>query len=252
VAWFGKLDLLRHVTVEIVVSQRACEWLRRWYWPLRGRFRPIYHSRLPQAPLPASGSREPLILGVGHIAFRKGQHTLAAAFAKIAPAHPNWKLALIGPVGETACLAQIEETIAAHKLAGRVLLLGSREDTADFMQRAAILVQPSLHEGLPLALQEGMFYGCACVATRVMGNDELVLDGTTGALVPASDPGALAQMLDNLIKDPAQRERLGRAAAASIIEKEMTAAKMVEHHLALYESIRLRERLEVEPGTRPR
>jgi len=151
---------------------------------------------------------------------------------------------------EAACLAQIEETIAAHKLAGRVLLLGSREDTADFMQRAAILVQPSLHEGLPLALQEGMFYGCACVATRVIGNDELIRDGTTGTLVPAADPDALAQALDNLINDPAQQDRLGRAASAAIIEREMTAGKMIEHHLALYQSILPLAELEVESATK--
>ena len=245
-AWLGKLDVLRNVRAEIVVSQRACERLQRWYWPAKGRFRRIYHSRLPEVPPMPGGAREPLILGVGHIAFRKGQHTLAAAFAKIAPVHPNWKLALIGPVAEGTCIAQIEETISAHKLAGRVMLLGSREDTAVFMQRAAILVQPSLHEGLPLALQEGMFYGCACVATRVIGNDELILDGNTGTLVPAADPDALAQALDNLINDPAQRDRLGRVASAAIIEREMTARKMVEHHRALYESILPLAELEVE------
>jgi len=38
VAWLGKLQVLRHVGAEIVISQRACEKLRRWYWPLRSRF----------------------------------------------------------------------------------------------------------------------------------------------------------------------------------------------------------------------
>jgi glycosyltransferase involved in cell wall biosynthesis len=127
-----------------------------------------------------------------------------------------------------------------YELQDQILLMGSRDDAADFMRRAAILVQPSLYEGLPLALQEGMYYGCAAVATRVIGNEELILDGTTGLLVPPDNPGALALALDGLMKDPARRERFGRASAAAIVEKGMTASKMVEQHLALYNTVGLR------------
>jgi glycosyltransferase involved in cell wall biosynthesis len=236
-AWLGKLDTLRNLNAEIVVSKGACERLKRWYWPFKQKFRAIYHSRLPDAPPPEASGRESLIIAVGHIAFRKGQHTLAAAFARIAAAHPTWKLALIGPVGDTGCRAQIETIISAHRLQNQILLPGSREDAADYMRRAAILVQPSFYEGLPLALQEGMFYGCAAVATRVIGNEELIRDGTTGLLVPPDDPDALALALSDLIKDPAKREKLGRAAVASVIEQGMTATKMVEQHLALYDLI---------------
>jgi len=237
-AWLGKLDVLRNVRAEIVVSRQACARVQRWYWPMRGRFRCIYHSRLPSVPLPVDGPREPLVLSVGHIAFRKGQHTLVAAFAKIAADHPEWKLALVGPAVESACVAQIKEMIAAHRLGERILLLGSRDDAVEFMRRAAIVVQPSLFEGLPLALQEAMFYGCACVATRVTGNDELIRDEETGVLVPASDTEALAGAIEGLIKSPARREVLGRSASASILQREMTAQKMVERHRDLYESIR--------------
>jgi glycosyltransferase involved in cell wall biosynthesis len=190
--------------------------LRRWYWPLRSRFHCIYHSRLPASPPPPAAARELLILSVGHVAMRKGQLTLVQAFARIAAAHPGWNLALIGHAAEPDCMAQIEQTIAVHQLGGRVQVLGSRNDTAEFMRRAGIVVQPSLFEGLPLALQEAMFYGCACIATRVTGNDELVHDGRTGLLVPPADPAALAQALDRLIRDPAQRATLGRAATAFV------------------------------------
>jgi len=237
-AWLGKVNGLRSAQAEVVVSQKAYERVRRWYWPMRRRFRWIYHSRLPAtAPATAPGAREPLVLCVGHIALRKGQHTLAAAFAKLAPAHPEWKLVIIGPAGEDDCLAQIQATSAAHKLHERILLPGSRDDAMDFMRRAAIFVQPSLFEGLPLALQEAMFCGCACVATRVMGNDELIEDGRTGLLAPPLNAGRMAEALEVLMRDPARREALGRAAATSVLEKGMTAAKMTERHITLYESI---------------
>jgi glycosyltransferase involved in cell wall biosynthesis len=237
VAWLGKLDALRFVHSEIVISQEGWRRARRRYWPMRNRFRWLYHSRLPAAPPAAPPAREPLVLCVGHTALRKGQHTLAAAFAKIAGAHPDWKLAVLGHAGPDSCFSQIQEITAAHRLQDRVLLPGSRDDALDWMRRATIYVQPSVFEGLPLALQEAMFCGCACVATKVVGNDELIEHERTGLLVPPLKPDALADTLERLIQDPALRERLGRAAAASVIERGMTAPKMVQQHLALYESI---------------
>jgi glycosyltransferase involved in cell wall biosynthesis len=225
---------LRSLSAEIVVSQKGCARVQRWYWPMRRRFQCIYHSRLPEAVPSELAAREPLILGVGHLALRKGQQVLVAAFAKIAAAHPEWKLALVGEKSSDDCLTQVEELIAKHMLNDRVLLLGSRDDAFDFMRRAAVFVQPSLFEGLPLALQEAMFYGCACVATNVPGNDELVQDGLTGILVPPMQPDQLADALGRLVRDAALRTTLGKAAAASILARHMTQNAMIERHLALY------------------
>jgi glycosyltransferase involved in cell wall biosynthesis len=238
VAWLGKLDALRSLSAEIVVSQKGCARVRRWYWPMRHRFRCIYHSRLSEAvpgkqPIP----REPLILAVGHLALRKGQHVLVEAFTKIAAAHPEWKLALIGGKGSDDCLERVQDTVAQHKLNERVLLLGNRNDAFDFMQRAAVFVQPSLFEGLPLALQEAMFYGCACIATNVPGNDEMVEDGLSGLLVPSMKADALADAIDRLIRDPTLRTNLGKAAKNSVLARNMTQKAMIDQHLALYGSL---------------
>jgi glycosyltransferase involved in cell wall biosynthesis len=239
VAWLGKMDVLRSVRREIVISQAGCRKLRRWYWPLRNRIRYLYHSRIAaREPVRAGGERDKVVLAVGHLAFRKGQHTLTEAFAKIASAHPEWKLLLVGPDAGDGCRSRIEEIITAQKLGKRVLLLGSREDTMDLMSRAAIFAQPSVFEGLPLALQEAMFCGCACVSTDVLGNNELISDGATGVLTPSGDAAGLAQALERLIREPGRRTSLGAAAAASIIQRDMTAAKMVEHHLELYRMLK--------------
>jgi len=236
--WSGKLDQLRNVRAEIAVSQGVCKRLKRWYWPMSSKFRSVYHSRLPAGPdARANKPREPLVLCVGHIALRKGQHTLARAFAKIAAAYPAWKLALLGDPGPDDCLKQVQATIAAHNLQDRILLLGSRDDAMEFMSRSSVFVQPSLFEGLPLALQEAMFCGCACVATRVIGNDELISDGKTGLLVLPLDSNALAIALERLIRDESQRTIFGEAAAESIRVRAMNAQTMTERHLHLYQSI---------------
>ncbi len=237
VAWLGKLQALRSLRAEIVVSDEGCRRVRRWFWPMRSRFRCIYHSRLPASLPPVQPAREPLVISVGHVAWRKGQHTLAAAFAKIAAAHPDWKLAIIGPAGSDGCFAQVQEIISAHRMQHRMSLLGSRDDASEFMQRAAIFVQPSVFEGLPLALQEAMFWGCACVATSVPGNNELIEHDRTGLLVPPLHSEALTDALEQLIRQPEKRLALGRAAAAAVVKKGMNAASMIDHHLALYRAL---------------
>ena len=56
------------------------------------------------------------------------------------------------------------------------------------MDRATVLVVPSLYEGMPLVIVEAMQRGLAVVASAVSGIPEVVVDGDTGWLVPARIP----------------------------------------------------------------
>ncbi|MGA2788115.1 MAG: glycosyltransferase family 4 protein [Verrucomicrobiota bacterium] len=237
-AWWGKMQQVRHVRREIAVSQHDVQKLRRWYRPFRDRFVQIYHSRLTQGSLPVPpAKREPVILNVGHIAWRKGQVVLAEAFAQIAARHPEWTLQLAGQGADEVFTEQICRITREHRLDGRIRVLGKRNDALALMQRAAIYVQPSFWEALGLALQEAMFCGCACIGSRAGGIPELIQDGRTGILV---EPGVVAQFsgaIEKLIADETLRGNMGRAAAASIQDRGMTVETMVKRHLELYESI---------------
>ena len=72
-----------------------------------------------------------------------------------------------------------------------------------------------LMEGVPVALIEAMAAGAVVVATDSGSVGELV-DGTTGLLVPHSDPAALAQALARVARDPELRDRLRDAARARV------------------------------------
>jgi glycosyltransferase involved in cell wall biosynthesis len=237
-AWLGKMHALFHTRREIAVSKHDARKLRRWYWPLRGRFLQIYHSRLREESRRGQDAlRERLVLNVGHIAERKGQAVLAEAFARLAAKHPDWKLCLAGGALESATLEKIHSIINSNQLADRILLTGERNDAMEMMKRAGIYVQPSLQEALGLALQEAMFQGCPSIGSRVGGIPELIEHERTGLLVEANDVAALAGALDTLMSDSAMREKFSRAAANSIVEKGMTAARMCANHIQLYESI---------------
>ena len=237
VAWTGKIHVLANLQKEIAVSEHDCAKLRRWYWPLRGRFRVIYHSRIRLNSRPTPVAREPMILNVGHIAWRKGQGLLAEAFAQIAPRYPDWKLCLVGHVAEREEEDRIRVTAKKYGLEERIIFTGSRDDAFSFMNRAGIYVQPSYAEALGLALQEALFCGCAGIGTRIGGIPELITHGKTGLLVEAGKPALLAQAVETLIANPAMREEYGRAGAAAMVERGMTLEQMVASHVQLYESI---------------
>jgi len=238
-AWLGKMRQLRHVQREITVSQHDFQKMRRWYFPLRRKFVQIYHSRLGGKPGQSQNpKRGKIILNAGHIAWRKGQVVLAEAFTQIAPRHPDWILQLTGHDADGVSVQQIRKLIEKQGFEKRILLLGERADAQDLMSRAAIYVQPSFWEALGLALQEAMFAGCACVGSRAGGIPELIEENKTGLLFEPGNVAQLAAALESLIADESRRENLGRAAAASIQERGMTAEQMVENHLRLYESIR--------------
>ncbi len=235
--WLGKMRALAALECEIAASQHNLRLLRRWYFPLRRKFVCIYHSRLRAGALPPAGPRRSLILHVGHRAVRKGQLDLVRAFIMIADRHPAWELMLIGPAIEPEYEAVIVETVRAAGLEQRVHLFGERADASELMAGASIYVQPSYQEALGLALQEALFTGCACLGTRVGGIPELIEHERTGLLIAPGDPPAMAAALERLIDEPATRERLATAAAASIRERGMTAETMSAQYAALYRKL---------------
>lgn len=234
-ACLGKLSVLRHLQAEVVVSDYGADRLRGWYWPMRRRFRTIYHSRVSDAGgPPGPTAREKMVLYAGHLAERKGQLVLAAAFARIAPQHPQWKLILLGD-GDPVVEARLRNLATDFKLEDRILLPGAR-DAAEWMRRAEVYVQPSYFEGLPLALQEAMLAGCACVATDIPGNNELIHDGENGLLAKKGDVQDLAAKLEQLLTDESSRLRFQQRARPSVLRLGMSLERMIQAHLELYES----------------
>lgn len=88
------------------------------------------------------------------------------------------------------------------------------EEKARRLAAAAIVVLPSVSEGLPVVLLEAMAYGRAIVASRVGGIPEVMTDGKDALLVPPHDPAALVRALRGLLADPGRRRELGAAARA--------------------------------------
>jgi glycosyltransferase involved in cell wall biosynthesis len=81
-----------------------------------------------------------------------------------------------------------------------------------------------------------MLAGKAAVCTRVGGNSELVIEGSTGHLVPVGDVQALARAVSGLLRDPARARVYGEAARQRALELFLPET-MVGHHEALYSEL---------------
>ncbi|MGD9781932.1 MAG: glycosyltransferase family 4 protein [Kiritimatiellia bacterium] len=104
------------------------------------------------------------------------------------------------------------------------------EKVDDFLAETDGFLLPSRFEGCPNALLEAMAAGCACVAARIRGSvDRIVEDGQSGLLAAVADAGDFARRVRELACDPVRCRGIGVAARRRIQE-----AFMVEHTAAAY------------------
>jgi glycosyltransferase involved in cell wall biosynthesis len=99
---------------------------------------------------------------------------------------------------------------------GTVRFLGLRRDMPCIYRAVDLFVQPSLWEGLPLALLQAMGAGLPVVATEVGGSLEVIEDGVNGRLVPPGRAGELAGAILELYRQPEARARMGEEARQTV------------------------------------
>jgi glycosyltransferase involved in cell wall biosynthesis len=108
-------------------------------------------------------------------------------------------------------------------------------DVPALLARASVLVLPSLMEGISLTLLEAMAQGLPVVATHVVGNPEVVVEGQNGLLVPPAAPVDLARALLRLGRDPEVGRRMGlagRRRAVQCFDVRRTVAAYEQLYLA--------------------
>jgi glycosyltransferase involved in cell wall biosynthesis len=113
-------------------------------------------------------------------------------------------------------------------LSETVTFLGWRTDALEILASMDVLVHPSLSEGMPRAVLEGMALGKAIIATRVGCTREAIRDGENGLLVDAGSVDQLAAALERVFANAELRRVLGQAAAATIAREHQIEDKIRE------------------------
>jgi glycosyltransferase involved in cell wall biosynthesis len=150
----------------------------------------------------------PRLLSAGRIVHQKGLDLAMRALGGLKELDWEWRIAGDGP--QVPMLQALANELGIRE---RVFFLGwqSREQLLKCYQQANVFLFPSRHEGMPNALLEAMASGLPVVASCIAGNEELVIDGDTGYLVPSEDIESLQVALRKVLMDSGLREQMGTA-----------------------------------------
>jgi len=228
---------LARADVVLCVSDYIRERAVQMYPAHAARFRVVENSTDPQVFRPYGAEawtavqtvmpRAPAInlLYVGRLVAIKGVHVLIEAFKLVHARDPRARLVIAGSSffeGASTTPYQNELVALAEPVKDALIFTGYLPHaTLKFLYSAAdMVVVPSVwQEPSGLVVLEAMASGTCVVAAAVGGIPELIEDGTTGVLVPANDPRALAAAVLETLSNPEKKSRMEAAARTRVASK---------------------------------
>jgi len=81
-----------------------------------------------------------------------------------------------------------------------------------------LMVLPTWREGFPNVVLEAAATGIPAITTLCTGSRDSVVPEVTGLLVPPGYPEAISEAALTLLRNPARRWRMGKAARAWVLE----------------------------------
>jgi glycosyltransferase involved in cell wall biosynthesis len=146
-----------------------------------------------------------VLLWIGRIDPVKGLDVLIEACSELVRRRSDFRLYL---VGDGSPRAELEARSRALGLSDRIHFMGARgnDQLPDWYRAADLTLLPSRSEGLPNVLRESLACGTPFVASDVGGVPEIA-EGGAGRLVPAGDPTALAEQIDEALREAPDASR---------------------------------------------
>ncbi|HWF51431.1 MAG TPA: glycosyltransferase family 4 protein [Solirubrobacteraceae bacterium] len=218
--------------------------------PFSVLFNPVETSRFTQSELTRRTAREQLgldvadelLLMVGQISPWKGHETAIRTLSLVKNRHPRARLLVVGETRFVAAGTRLDNLAFFEALRQLVIdlgldadvdFLGQRSDVALLMRAADLLLLPSHGEPLGRAMLEAMAAGTPVLASDEGGPSEVIVQGKTGALLPAGDPVPWADAVDRLLCDEQARTEIGRN-AQEVVRDRFEAAGVANATVDLY------------------
>jgi glycosyltransferase involved in cell wall biosynthesis len=195
-----------------------------------GRRDPERRARVRAGLGVATGS--PLLLAIARHEHQKGLDVLLEALPAVRERIPAARVAIAGREGNQTRV--LLEAAGRPGVRGAVDFLGVRDDVADLLCAADVVVIPSRWEGLSNVLIEAMALEAPVVSSDLPTLRDAVTDGETAALVPSGDPGRLAAAIVATLSDPAgAADRTARAHQRFL--QHFTIDRVVDQMAAFYD-----------------
>ncbi|MEY3775713.1 MAG: putative teichuronic acid biosynthesis glycosyltransferase TuaC [Verrucomicrobiota bacterium] len=175
-----------------------------------------------------------LVINVGTVCERKGQHVFVRAVARL------WRMA--PALASTVDFLMIggRDTPYDRDLTGLIdglhlpnlRVVPETGEIYPYYGAADLFVCSSYEESFPRVVLEAMAFELPILSTAVHGIPEIVRDGQEAILVPPGDPAALAAGLQRLLAYPETGRQLG-AAARTRVSEEYDSRVLLPRHAAL-------------------
>jgi len=150
------------------------------------------------------------IIYIGRIEEKKGLNYLIRAMPEIIKKF-NVTLFILG---EGPGKKEFEIKVKKFSLQKNIKFLGhiSGQKKLDFFKLANIFVNPSLAEGLPVAILEALSNGKTIIATDVGGVSDAIKNNYNGLLIKPYSKGEISSAIIKLFNNPELMEKLSRNA----------------------------------------
>jgi glycosyltransferase involved in cell wall biosynthesis len=172
----------------------------------------------------------PLVVSIGRFDQWKNFSTLIEALAVLRDRGRFVRLAILG---DGPMRPELEQLVAALKLADRVELPGFVSDVTQWLARADLFASASLYEGQPNAVLEAAAAGVPTVLSRIQEHLELM--DNAALFADAHDPRDFAGGIARMIDDRATASALAQAAYAQVKRQsvEAVASRYIESYQQL-------------------
>ena len=186
---------------------------------------------------PSIGERTgavPRVGVLGELSKTKGQTDFVRAAALVNQQHPDVDFVIAGKDNSGGNnRRELDELIRRAALQDRVKMIESDIDVPSFLRTLDVFVSASHSEAFGLAIVEAMAAQVPVVATQTAGASEIIEDEKTGLLAPIGEPEQLAQKINALLDNPAQRASL-RNNARQMVSQRFALERMIAETEAVY------------------
>lgn len=150
---------------------------------------------------------------VGRMQYIKGTDVMMRALAELRKAGMNVRVEFLGGGSGGPDTQDFERLATELGVADSVDITPPvpPHELVTWYRRADLVIVPSRSESFGFVAAEAAASGACVVASRVGGLPSVVVDGKTGVLFEPGDHIGLARAITELLTDPDQRQRMGRA-----------------------------------------
>ena len=215
----------------VTVSEASRAAIEKYFRIPEKRVSVVYNGTDTEIFHPIDKPKEADLLFVGRTEDRKkGIGTMFEALSML-PEHVTLKIV----DGRIPGHGLVPRLTRQYGLEGRIKVVDRMLTVPELVEQystARVALVPSFFEGFGFPASEAMACGLSVIANAAGALPEVVgTDGHAGRLVPQRDARAMADAMWEILRDPAETERMGRAARARVeklFQWDQAAAQLVE------------------------